>query len=120
MAKTMPIRTAAATITKSPTKTDSRFPAITSSFPCWCSSQAAVLREHLQIIHFARHFRLGHAVQELAYARLRAGAHFRGGADGHDVALVDQHHTIGDQVSAGQFVSDDDNGHAEGLLQFQN
>src|SRR5271154_6651972 len=116
MAKTMPMRTAAATITKSPTKTWSRFPAITSSFPCWRSSQAAVLREHLQIIHFAGDFWFGHAVQKLPQARLSARAHFRGGADGHDVALVDQHHAVRDQVRTGQFVRDDNDGHSKGLL----
>src|SRR6202790_5493910 len=98
MANTMPIRTAAATITKSPTKTWSRFPAITSSFLCLCPSQAAVLCEHLQIIHFARDFRLGHAVQKLPQTRLRACPHFRGRANGHDMPLVDEHHAIGDQV----------------------
>ena len=36
------------------------------------------------------------------------------------MAFVDQHHAIGDQVGARQFVSDHDDGHAERLLQFQN
>jgi len=52
-------------------------------FPCQCPSQAAVLCEHLQIIHFARNFRLGHTVEELPQTRLGAGTHFRGRAHGH-------------------------------------
>jgi hypothetical protein len=73
----------------------------------------------LQIIHFASHFGLGHAIQELADAWLRAGAHFGRRAHGHDVTFVDEHHAIGDQVGACQFVSDYDDGHAKGLLQFE-
>src|SRR5580693_9712976 len=119
MAKTMPIRTAAAISTKSPTKTWSRFSAITSSSPRRRSSQTAALREHLQIIQFVRDFRLGYTIQKLPHARLRARAHLRRRPHGDDTAFVDQHHAICDQVRARQFMGDYDNGHAKRLLQFQ-
>src|SRR5690349_5410715 len=119
MAKTMPINTPAAIKTKSPTKTCSRFPAITTSSFRARSSQAAVLSKHLQIILFARDFRFGHAVEELTHSRLRACTHFGSRTDGQEVAFVDKDHAIGNQIRARQFVSDHDDGHSKSLLQFE-
>src|SRR5258707_628637 len=60
------------------------------------------------------------STEKLPHARMRARTHFLGGPDGDDVAFVDQHHAVGNQESAGQFVGDHDNGHVKGLFEFEN
>src|SRR5580658_4295155 len=75
--------------------------------------------QHLQVVNFAGQLRLRNAIQELPHARLLACAELRGGAVRNDVSLVEQNHTVGDEKRAGKLVSDDDDGDAERLLQFQ-
>src|SRR5216684_7425681 len=120
MAKTVAIKTPAATKTNKPTNACSRLLCMVVSLAARRSYRTPIFREHLQIIQLASHFRLRHTIQELTHARLSAGPHFIGGADGYDVAFVDQDHAIGDQIGAGQLVGDNDDGHAEGVLELQN
>jgi hypothetical protein len=61
----------------------------------------SVSREHLQIVNFASQFRLGDAIEKLANTGLGAFLQILRGVVGHDDALVEHDHAIGDQESAG-------------------
>src|SRR5487761_554696 len=56
-----------------------------------------IFGQHLQVIEFVFHFRLRHAVQELAYARVVAGGKFLFGAGHDEIPPVDQQHAVCDQ-----------------------
>ena len=77
-------------------------------------------REHLQIVHFPGDLWFGNSIKKLPNSSMCTGAHFLGGADSNDVALVNQHHAIGNQECARQFVRDDDDSHAKCALEFEN
>src|SRR5258708_13139622 len=72
--------------------------------------------QHLQVVDLLAEFGLGDAVEKLADARVRALFQFFRGAIRDDMAFVQQHHAIGDQEGAGQFVSDHDDGDSEGFF----
>src|SRR5262249_25411864 len=93
------------------------------AFPLPCpdlGAPTAILRQHLQIVELLLHFRLGDTIEKLTHAGMLTITHLLGGAKGYDIALVDQHHAVGDQKGAGEFVRNHNNGHSEGFFQFEN
>jgi len=80
---------------------------------------AVFFRQHLQIIQFFGHCRFGNTVQELPYARMRARTHLLRSPDGDYVALVNQHHAVGDQEALASSLCDHDDSHVKGLLEFE-
>src|SRR5260370_36017399 len=75
--------------------------------------------QHLEIIQFAGNFGFGNAIKELPDCWLFTGAHLFGCSDGHDVALVNQEHAVGNQKCACELVRDHDDRHAKGALELQ-
>src|SRR6267154_6697093 len=121
MAKTVATSTAPATRTNNPTMACSRFDSIAYLFPPSSTARMTVFfRQHLQIVQFLRNRRFGNAVEELSHARMRTRTHFFRGPDGNHVSLVNQHHAVGDQERAGQFVCYHDDGHVKCLFEFEN
>src|SRR2546425_7186000 len=118
-AKIVPTSTAPAIKTKIPTMACSRFDSIAHLSPRRSTARAVIFRQHLQIVQLLRNFRLGNAVQKLPHPRLRARTHFFRGTDGHHVPLIDQHHAVGDQESAGEFMRDHDDRHVKRALELQ-
>src|SRR5260370_26232348 len=75
--------------------------------------------EHLQVVHFPGNLWFGNSIKKLPDSWLSTGAHLFGRSKGHDVALVNQKHAVGDQKCACELVCNHDDRHAEGALELQ-
>src|ERR1019366_9179044 len=78
-----------------------------------------VTGDRMVLVEFLGNFRLRYPVHKLAHPRMSARLELLLGSQRHDVATVDQNHTVSDQKSAGQFVGHHNHGYGIGPLEVQ-